>query len=126
MGKKMSLLLLLMALVCATHSCRTIPYTISHDSAREVHDTLRFHTRDSVWVYQKGDTLREYHVTINEREKVLMVRDTINNEVTLKGDPYIPRWGKWVIGVAAVIIVVFIIWVAFMIGRATKKKAISG
>lgn len=106
-----------MALVFAGASCKHLAVGVDSSSVREVHDTLREHTRDSVWVYVKGDTLREYHLREIEREKVVMVADSASVSETIKGDPYVPKWVWWLAGVAAIIVGVFLLWVAFAIGK---------
>ena len=111
---------LLTGLVFAAASCKHLAIGTNTASVREVHDTLREHTRDSVWVYVRGDTLREYHVREIEREKVVMVADSASVSETLKGDPYVPKWVWWLAGVAGVIVSVFIFWVAIKIGSMMR------
>lgn len=111
-----------MAWVFAAVSCKHLAVGVNSSSVREVHDTLREHTRDSVWVYVRGDTLKEYHVHEIEREKVVMVGDSTDVREVLKPEPYVPKWVWWMVGVCAVIVVVFLLWVAFKVGRRVSGR----
>lgn len=102
-----------------------------------VHDTLyvSLHQRDSIYLHdsthiqQKGDTVYEdrWHYEYRDRLQTdtlfQAVHDSIPYKVIVdKPVPYIPTWGKVLIFIGVLAIMIFILWVAWLILRAKIKK----
>lgn len=89
----------------------------------EYHDTLRLREYDSVFVYVKGDTIWRDRWHYREKERVVERLDTAYVEIQLAGEPYIPDWGKRLIGIAAGIVVLFVLWLVYKAFRIYIKMS---
>lgn len=88
----------------------------------EYHDTIREIRHDSIWVMERGDTIRVEVYKTRWRDKIIMKTDTAYIDRVEKGDPYIPSWGKRLIGSAVVAWVVIVLLVLGRVGWWILKK----
>lgn len=89
-GKKVAILLAVLLTGCSPKVVRTeVPVPITNTTHSEVvkvvRDTVRLHTRDSVFVLQKGDTVYYHHYnTIVEHGSTLRIDTVIKNDTISK------------------------------------------
>lgn len=103
-------------------SCKSVAPIVTDTRFVEYHDTIREIRHDSVWVMERGDTIRVEVFRTRWREKIILKTDTAYVYRVEKGDPYIPSWGKRLIWSAVVAWVVIVLIVLGRVGWWILKK----
>lgn len=102
--------------------CRSVAPIVTDTRFVEYHDTIREIRHDSVWVMERGDTIRVEVYKTRWRERIIQKTDTAYVYRVEKGDPYIPSWGKRLIWSAVVAWVVIVLIVLGRVGWWILKK----
>lgn len=102
--------------------CRSVAPIVTDTRFVEYHDTIREIRHDSVWVMERGDTIRVEVYKTRWREKIIMKTDTAYIYRVEKGDPYIPSWGKRLIWSAVGVWVGVLLIVLWRVGWWILKK----
>lgn len=141
-GKKVAILLVwtLMSLAGCSPKVVTqevpIPVTNTRTEYKMqvVHDTLRLHTRDSVFVLQKGDTVYYHHYnTIVERGSTVRVdtcykTDTISKPITITKtevktvEKKLSKWQKMRLGLGDLVLAMLAAGIAYGLLYCLRKR----
>lgn len=102
--------------------CRSVAPIVTDTRFVEYHDTIREIRHDSVWVMERGDTIRVEVYKTRWRDRIIQKTDTAYVYRVEKGEPFIPSWGKRLIGSAVVAWVVIVLIVLGRVGWWILKK----
>lgn len=117
-----SIYALVVVVALSLGGCRSVAPIVTDTRYVEYHDTIREIRHDSVWVKEKGDTIWKEVYRTRYQDKIIIMADTAFVDRVVKGDPYIPSWGKRLIWSAVVAWVVIVLLVLGRVGWWILKK----